>query len=32
LIIMGYSTHMQMLVRGLVIILAVLFAKEENSN
>jgi ribose transport system permease protein len=29
LIILGYSTHMQMLVRGLVIILAVLFAKDE---
>ena len=28
LIILGFSTHVQMLVRGLVIILAVLFARE----
>jgi len=32
LIIMGFSSHVQMLVRGLVIILAVLFAKEERST
>lgn len=31
LIILGFSTHVQMLVRGLVIILAVLFAKEEKT-
>ena len=32
LIIMGFSSHVQMLVRGLVIILAVLFAKEERET
>ncbi|MBN1834727.1 MAG: ABC transporter permease [Spirochaetales bacterium] len=31
LIILGFSTHVQMLVRGLVIILAVLFAREEKT-
>ena len=31
LIILGFSTHVQMLVRGLVIILAVLFAREEKA-
>jgi ribose transport system permease protein len=30
LIILGFNTHVQMLVRGLVIILAVLFAREER--
>lgn len=29
LIILGFSTHVQMVVRGIVIILAVLFAKQE---
>lgn len=32
LIILGFSTHVQMLVRGLVIILAVLFAREDQSS
>ncbi len=32
LIILGFSTHVQMLVRGLVIILAVLFARDDHSS
>lgn len=32
LIILGFSTHVQMLVRGLVIILAVLFARDEQTS
>jgi ribose transport system permease protein len=31
LIILGFDTHVQMVVRGLVIILAVLFAREEKT-